>query len=54
VEVCRKMKDIKELVRDAQKQSTEIQHVIVALKRELKELENDNKKYQKIITWSVK
>jgi len=53
VDIHKKLKNIKDIIRDIQKRTTEIQHVIIVLKKELKELEDDNKKYHTIIKWSV-
>lgn len=47
------LKNIKEHLNEVQTRNTEVQHVIVALKREQKELEEENAKYMHIMRWSV-
>jgi len=51
--VYKSLKNVEERLVDVQKQNTEIQHVILALKREQKELEDDNAKYLHIMRWSA-
>jgi len=51
--VYKSLKNVEERLADVQKQNTEIQHVILALKREQKELEDDNAKYMHIMRWSA-
>jgi hypothetical protein len=46
--------DVKEFLRNAQKTSTELQYQLIELQKEVRELESDNKKYVKILKWSVR
>jgi hypothetical protein len=51
--ISKGLENIEEVIRDTQKTTTSMQYETLALKRELRELEEDNKKYLKIAQWSV-
>jgi hypothetical protein len=53
VATYKSLKNVKEHLKGVQVQTTELQHVLVALKREQKELEEDNAKYMHIMRWSA-
>jgi len=48
------LKNIKDVIRDIQERTTNIQYNLIGLQRELRMLECDNKKYFEIIKWSVR
>jgi hypothetical protein len=47
------LKTMDETLRRSQAQNTEVQHVLVALKKEYAELSDDNAKYMHIMRWSA-
>lgn len=47
------LQNVKERLVEAQTRNTEVQHIILALQREQKELEEDNAKYMHIMRWSA-
>jgi hypothetical protein len=51
--VFNSLKDINDTLRSVQAQNTELQHIIIALKKEKTELEEDNAKYMHIMRWSA-
>jgi len=53
VSMSKSLKNLKEQLRDIHSQTTEVQHIIVAHKKEQKELEEDNAKYMHIMQWSA-
>jgi len=53
VSMYESLKNVKQHIKDVQTQTTEVQHIIVVLKREQKELEKDNSKYMHIMRWSA-
>lgn len=53
VSIFNSLRDVKETLREVQAKNTEIQHIIIALKKEQNELEDDNAKYMHIMRWSA-
>lgn len=53
VETRKSLKNVGDKLREVHAQNTEVQHIIIALKREQKELEDDNAKYRHIMRWSA-
>jgi hypothetical protein len=49
-----KLKNVKDYLLDVQKESTVTQHTLMGLKKELKELEDDNRRYVIILQWSTR
>jgi hypothetical protein len=54
ITLYKSIENIKENIAEIQLKNTEIQHTIIALKMEQKELEEDNSKYMHIMKWSAK
>ena len=53
VEMSRSIGNVGDILRDTQKKATEAQHILLGLRRQINELKSDNKKYMKLVKWSI-